>query len=186
MNDGVSDSEEATISITVIPVNDAPLANDIKTATELNTPVEITIGGSDVDGDTLTYEILTQPEKGSLVVPDNFGAGNLTLEYTPQPTIQGADIFTYKVSDGNGGEDIGEVKVQVGASPRGKVYTSSADFNAGIAQGLSLRVADEVSTRGDSSSSRYVWVVTSNKLAVAVDVRSGVAINSVKFLPDGN
>ena len=53
-NDGAADSNLATVSITVRPVNDAPVAQDQSVATDEDTPVGITLTASDLDGDAFT------------------------------------------------------------------------------------------------------------------------------------
>ena len=66
VNDGTVDSAPATVSITVTPVNDAPVANAQAAATNEDTAKAITLTGSDVDGNPLTYSVVTQPGHGSL------------------------------------------------------------------------------------------------------------------------
>lgn len=55
---------------------------------------EITLFASDLENDTLTFTILSQPTHGTL----SGTAPNLT--YTPDSGYIGDDIFTYKVNDG--------------------------------------------------------------------------------------
>src|SRR4029078_711807 len=66
VNDGQLDSNVATVSITVRPVNDAPGANDQTVATDEDTPLAITLTASDIEGDALTYTVLTPPAHGTL------------------------------------------------------------------------------------------------------------------------
>ncbi len=62
--------------------------------TEEDTPVSITLIGSDPDGDLLTYSVVTGPSNGCL----SGTAPKLT--YTPQPNFNGKDSFTFNVNDG--------------------------------------------------------------------------------------
>ncbi|MEO5714020.1 MAG: Ig-like domain-containing protein [Luteolibacter sp.] len=94
VNDGSGDSAEATISITVSAVNDPPLANAQSLATNEDTPLGITLTGSDVDGGSLTYVVSGNPAHGAL----SGTAPNLT--YTPNANIHGNDSLTFTVSDG--------------------------------------------------------------------------------------
>jgi hypothetical protein len=94
VNDGITNSPTATVSITVTPVNDAPIANAQSVTTFQDTTTDITLTGSDVDGNPLTYKVATQPSKGTLTG----SAPNLT--YTPAPGANGADSFTFLVNDG--------------------------------------------------------------------------------------
>jgi hypothetical protein len=95
VNDGSLSSVAATVSITVNPVNDAPVANSqSRTLNEDNTKA-ITLTGSDVEGSALTFTILTMPLHGTLTGT----APNLT--YVPVANFNGADSFTFRVSDGS-------------------------------------------------------------------------------------
>ena len=66
VNDGKVDSAAATVSITVSPVNDAPVANAQAVTTNEDTSKAITLAGSDADGDVLTYRVTANPSHGAL------------------------------------------------------------------------------------------------------------------------
>ncbi|MDH5518160.1 MAG: Ig-like domain-containing protein [Gammaproteobacteria bacterium] len=93
-NDGTGDSLAATVTITVASINDAPVANAASADVFEDGAVAITLNALDVDGDTLTYSIVNNPARGNLTGT----APNLT--YTPNLNANGADIFTYMVTDG--------------------------------------------------------------------------------------
>ena len=88
-NDGTVDSELATVTITVNAVNDAPIADDIAVTTDEDVAVEITLTGSDADGDELTFEVVDAPTNG--VYADGV--------YTPNLNFNGIDSFTFVVND---------------------------------------------------------------------------------------
>jgi hypothetical protein len=97
LSDGPLDSNLATVSLTVTPVNDAPVAADAQVTTAEDTPLVIALGAyaSDVDSTTLTPQIVTGPAHG--VLTQNADG---TYNYTPVANYNGADSFTYKVNDG--------------------------------------------------------------------------------------
>ena len=96
VNDGVADSAIATVSITVSPVdNDAPQADAQSLSTAEETPLVITLSGSDVDNQTLSFAVVTQPTNGTLSAT----APNLT--YTPTTNFVGTDNFTFTANDGD-------------------------------------------------------------------------------------
>ncbi|NEU06742.1 tandem-95 repeat protein, partial [Flavihumibacter sp. R14] len=72
VSDGSLESNIATVTITVTPVNDAPVAvNDTYTTAE-ETAITITAPGilvndSDIDGDAITAIKVTDPANGTLV-----------------------------------------------------------------------------------------------------------------------
>jgi chitodextrinase len=93
-NDGITDSGPATISITVLQVNQAPVATSQSVTTAEDTAKTITLAGTDVDNDPLSYSIVTSPLHGTLTGT----APNLT--YTPTANYNGPDSFTFRVNDG--------------------------------------------------------------------------------------
>src|SRR5205814_576387 len=94
-NDGALNSNAATVNITVNAVNDPPIANNQSVATDSNTPVSITLNGSDVE---------TAP--GNLVFAVTSGTGNGALSgtapnlvYTPGTNFCGSDNLRFTVTD---------------------------------------------------------------------------------------
>jgi len=99
LNDGKANSNQAMISVTVLAVNDAPIANPQSHTTKENKSVSATLTGSDVDGDPLIFIICKEPQHGRLTFDSNFNT-NGRLIYTPEPQFTGQDIFTFKLNDG--------------------------------------------------------------------------------------
>jgi hypothetical protein len=95
------------VSIEVTPVNDAPVADPQSVTTRQSVPVEITLSGSDIDGDALTYGLTTPPDHGTLsgTVPD--------LIYTPEPGYAGVDSFSFLVNDGELDSAVAMVSIAV-------------------------------------------------------------------------
>jgi len=93
-HDGLNYSNVATISVTVTPANSAPTAVAKSLTTKEDIAMAIVLTGTDDDGDTLTYTVLSQPAKGGL----SGTAPNLT--YTPSANLNGSDSFTFRVNDG--------------------------------------------------------------------------------------
>ena len=91
--------DTAVVTVTVLPVNDAPVAvNDFATTPE-ETPVVINVpaNDTDVDGnlDLTSVTILSGPSNGSVTVDAVTGA----VTYTPALNFNGTDIFTYSICD---------------------------------------------------------------------------------------
>ncbi|MEZ5478588.1 MAG: cadherin-like domain-containing protein [Thiolinea sp.] len=77
------------------PGNKVPVADDQSVSTnEDQKSDEIILTGSDVDGDALTFRVVTQPANGSLIGT----APNLT--YAPNLNFNGTDSFSFGVNDG--------------------------------------------------------------------------------------
>ncbi len=107
VSDGSLSSATATVNINITAVNDAPVASAASLTTAAGQSASLTLSGSDVDGDALTYSIVTGPAKGAL----SGTAPNLT--YTPASGYSGSDSFTFKVSDGKGGSSTTTVTITV-------------------------------------------------------------------------
>ncbi|NVM36012.1 MAG: tandem-95 repeat protein [Candidatus Lokiarchaeota archaeon] len=107
VNDGTVNSNLATVSITVNPVNDAPITWDLTWSGYEDTPIPVMLEGFDVDGDELIYIIVTPPLGGTLS-----GTGP-NLIFTPDPDFYGNPVFTFKVNDGSLDSNIGYVTICV-------------------------------------------------------------------------
>lgn len=94
--DAIAASNVATITITVSPINDAPVAHDDQATITEGTPVVIPVLSNDldVDGDLLT---ITQVGAATLGTATAIPAQMIT--YTPAPQVSGTDRFTYTICD---------------------------------------------------------------------------------------
>ncbi|MBZ4398246.1 Ig-like domain-containing protein [Myxococcus sp. AS-1-15] len=92
-SDGDLESARVRVSITVHPVDDAPVAEDSSYAVDRDASVAIVLKAHDVDGDALTYSV-AQPRNGTLTGT----APNLV--YTPFPHAREDESLVFTVSDG--------------------------------------------------------------------------------------
>jgi uncharacterized repeat protein (TIGR01451 family) len=105
----------ATVSITIIEVNDPPIADDDDDGdgafVDEDSSVTIDVLANDIDGDPvpdpLSVQSVTDPPNGTAV---NNGSD---VTYTPDADFNGTDSFDYIVSDGRGGTDTATVTVRV-------------------------------------------------------------------------
>ena len=107
---GAADTATGTVSMTITPVNDAPLAvaDSLVTATDTAAGIAVLANDTDVDGDPLTVTAVSTPSHGTAGIgPD----GSIT--YPPVDGFAGNDSFTYDISDGAGGTATGVVSVSV-------------------------------------------------------------------------
>tara|TARA_Y100000590_G_scaffold415019_1_gene512403 strand:- start:6624 stop:10700 length:4077 start_codon:yes stop_codon:yes gene_type:complete len=65
VSDGELTSESATVNITIIPVNDAPIATAQSASSNEDLAKTITLAGSDVEGNALTYVLASSPQYGT-------------------------------------------------------------------------------------------------------------------------
>ncbi len=123
VNDGTIDSEEATVKIKLLAVNDPPTASyagtifrqsppeakDDDVVTEEDSAVSIKLEGHDANEDELTYTVVEVPSHGKLsgTVPN--------LKYTPNRNFSGTDSFTFKVSDKAAESAVATISIKVKA-----------------------------------------------------------------------
>ncbi len=108
VNDGNVDSDSAIVNIQVTNANDAPVADNLKANTSVNTSVSVRLSAQDVDGDMLNFNVTSSPSHGTLSgqAPD--------LRYTPAKDYMGNDQFGFQVTDSSGASSTGTVSVNVG------------------------------------------------------------------------
>ena len=106
-NDGIADTNIATVSIAVVPVNIAPVAQSQAITTYQDIPVNITLVATDDNGDLLTYSIFAPHFNGSL----SGSAPELT--YTPAPGYVGEDSFTFSAYDGKVDSNLATISITV-------------------------------------------------------------------------
>ena len=92
-SDGRADSALGQVTLTIVPVNDAPVARALDITTDEDQPVSLTLQAVDPEGDVLTFRIVAPPVHGHLT-----GAGP-DLVYRPDTDFHGTDQFTFAASD---------------------------------------------------------------------------------------
>jgi len=98
VSDGNGGITTATVTINLAAVNDAPVANTAPIAGIEDTVVTGRVIATDVDGDALSYTLVSAPTHGALTF-----ASDGSYTYAPSANYNGTDTFVYQVSDGNGG-----------------------------------------------------------------------------------
>jgi hypothetical protein len=88
----------AIVTVTVLPVNDPPVADDQAVSTDEDTPVDIQLTGSDIDGSVAMIAIAVAPGHGTLGPPSL----SLPITYTPEANWYGTDMFAFTVTDDGG------------------------------------------------------------------------------------
>ena len=178
VNDAGADSDPATVSITINPVNDAPTANGQSATTNEDTPVAIVLSGSDVETSVGALHFnVTGPVYGTLTGV----APNLT--YTPNANYNGGDSFAFTVTDTGDG-----TSPALTSAPATVTITVNALNDAPVASNQAVVVAEDSSigitlsaTDVDSGSLPYSIVGTGPTHGGL----SGTAPN-VTYTPAGN
>ncbi len=105
VTDGQAESPRARVSITITPVNSAPVAISQSLKVVLGNSIPVILDAYDPDGDPLNYHIASPPTKGTLQgVPPQ-------LTYTPDPGSTSLDSFAFVVTDGSLTSEAGVVNL---------------------------------------------------------------------------
>jgi hypothetical protein len=84
------------------PIVGGPIAYGQSVYVTIGIPTNITLTGSDPNGDPLTYQIVTPPSHGTLTYTNGSPLTNpltsLTLKYVPNSTAT-SDVFTFMITD---------------------------------------------------------------------------------------
>ena len=115
MSNGLA-ANPGIITVTVHPVNDAPVAKDDSASTNEDIAVDINVLGNDTDVDNSAAQLSVAA--GSIGVPAHGTAvlnANGTIKYKPAANYNGSDSFTYQASDGRLTSNSATVNITVAA-----------------------------------------------------------------------
>lgn len=117
--DGLLTSNPTNVTINITPQNDAPVAQAQTVSGTEDQQAIITLSGTDIDGDALTYTISGAPARGTII--STVGS---KVTYKPTANLNGIDSFTFTVSDGNATSAPATVTVDVAAVEDAPVATA--------------------------------------------------------------
>ncbi len=172
VDDGESE-DLGLITIVVEDGNQSPSAHNQWVSAVTNTPLPITLTGDDFDDDSLTFEIVDDPEHGVLTGT----APNVV--YTPDTDYNGDDTFTFETNDGvDPSHHYGTVYITVSAdgnsAPVANPRSVSTDADTSIQ--INLNAFD----RDDDSLTFSVTVPPTDGTTGPVDPFT----DSVQYTPD--
>ena len=105
-------TENHTIAVTFSRINTAPVAKNSSVYTDEDIKTTGFMEATDVDGDSLTYQLSIPGKMGHVHVKDS-STGEFI--YTPNPNVFGTDSFSFKASDGKKSSDAGTVFIYIKA-----------------------------------------------------------------------
>lgn len=120
-------SSTATVTITVINVNEPPVGTADTYNTDEDTALTVTVANgvlvndNDIDSDPLTAVLGTGPANGSLTLNTNG-----SFVYTPNANFSGTDSFTYRPNDGTEAGNLVTVTINVAPVNDAPVSVSDA------------------------------------------------------------
>jgi uncharacterized repeat protein (TIGR01451 family) len=169
ITDGIGGTSSSLI--TVIVTNVPPVATGQSLGISENTPVIITLTGSDPNHLPLTFAIVGNPANGTLSLL-NTTTG--TVIYTPGTNYTGADSFTFRVNNGQTNSAVATVNLTV--APVADLVVVESGPASGFA-GSNLVFTVSVTNRGPATATS---LVISNQLASGFTLvsASGAGVNT--------
>ncbi|MGH1422878.1 MAG: tandem-95 repeat protein, partial [Hyphomonas sp.] len=162
LDDGNGGTSTVSVSVTVNPVNDAPVALDDTQTTDEDTSIAGAVALSDIDGDIVTASLGTAPTNGTAVVNTDG-----TYTYTPNTNFNGTDTFTVSADDGNGGTDVATVTITVNAvtdAPTGTADDAITDEDTPVS---GVVITDDID--GDTVTTSLDTAPTNGTVVVNTD-----------------
>ena len=178
VSDGQGGTAAATASLTVQPVNDAPVGtDDAGLRTPANTVLalaaaQLLANDSDVDGDALSITAVASGTGGTVAL-----SGGQVL-FTPAADFLGNASFSYTLDDGNGGTSTAQVAVLVEAPVVINSAPLAGDDSYGVAEDGTLAVAAALGVLANDTDP--------DNDPLQVSLASGPAHGTLALLPDGS
>jgi len=172
-NDGAANSNLASVSIAIAPVNDPPVCADDSATTDEDAVAEIGVTSNDSGGPPDEDQALTVVEAVGAAHGNAVSNGGGTVTYTPDPDFFGSDGFSYTIMDGEGLVDSCSVNVVI--NPVNDPATASVDRAT-----QTLQYSDGIAPVIISASD-----IDSPALTPDVDLPEGLALGEGECTADG-
>lgn len=135
---------------TVIAENSAPIAENMEITTYYSTSIGGTLSALDPEGEVLTFEISTDPIKGTLELSEDG-----VYLYTPADGKKGKDYFGYRAIDSEGNKSYEATVIIKIEKPKGEI--SYADMAGNPSEYAAVRLAEEGILIGECLGGEYVF-----------------------------
>lgn len=182
--DNFSTGNVATVTITITPVNDPPVANNDNYATLEDVPLVVPVASgiltndTDVEGNSLKAVLSSSVAHGTLNLNIN---GSFT--YTPATNFNGSDSFTYRAADNFSTGNVATVTINITPDNDGSpvayddVYTTLEDVPLNVpASGVLLNDTD---VDGDALTATLLSNVSNGSLSLNAN-------GSFTYMPNTN
>jgi hypothetical protein len=161
VNDGVLDSNIATMTVEIKPINDRPQAQDSNLRLDEDFEKQGVLNGSDIDGDSLHFEIVENPSIGIVELVD---VQTGKYRYSPFLNHYGTDLFRFVVKDHDTTSLTGTVNIII-----------DPQNDAPAAQSLTLETVEDMPVYGvfqasdiDNDPLTYMLVDDPNAISIGI------------------
>jgi hypothetical protein len=160
--------------IKVSTANNPPIAEGGSVTTQEDTPVSIILAGSDSDGDSLSYSVVTEPTHGSI------SGTEPNLTYSPGTNYNGQDSLTFKVNDGKSDSAVGTVSINV--TPVNDPPTANDDGTT-VKEDAPIVTIDVLANDTDLDNNRFVVMIATQGSDGSVNINTD---NTLTYIPNRN
>ncbi|SNS60686.1 VCBS repeat-containing protein, partial [Ekhidna lutea] len=174
LSDGMGETADATVTFTINPQNDAPVAVadtytfDEGSTNNVNAAIGVLNNDSDPDGDAITAILVGDVSNGTLTL--NVDG---SFDYTHDGTETTSDSFTYKVNDGTVDGNTVEVTLNInGVNDAPVAVADSYTFDKGSSNSVNVVsgvLTNDSDADGDALSAILVTDVSNGTLALNSD-----------------
>ena len=170
----LSSSSEHTVSISIRSHNDAPEGTLLEYHAHQDHSGSGQLLGSDVEGDTIHFEIHTPPSHGTVILED---ANSGLFSYIPVVGYYGEDHFTYNVIDSSGAQSSKTLTIYIAKTPRLlSIYKDGSGREAYLSDGLSISLLKDISQISKASNPDLLTVSGDKLFFFAKDKLHGVSL----------
>ncbi len=184
VSDGHGGTADGTVTVTITPVNDDPVAvhDDFRVDEDLPHPQQLNVlaTDSDVDGDALTITAAGPATKGTVTISTDETAGKFLL-YKPFTNKSGDDTFPYTISDGHGGQATGTVTVTIGGE---NDPPNAVNDLVSVPEGAGPTVVDVLANDSDPDGDLFTILSKTNGAHGTVSITGNGT--GLKYNPAGN
>ena len=183
VNDGTTNSDVASVTLNVAPINDGPTAVNDEYTTDEDTAITIDaiagllVNDTDPDSTSLAASLVSGPMHGELTLNSD---GSFT--YTPSANFNGVDGFSYSVSDGSLDSDVATVTINVNSVPDAPLAVNDAfttDEDTPLVIDAAGVLANDSDADGDSLTAALVSGPAHGTLTLNAD-------GSLNYTPEAN
>lgn len=140
----------ATVVTTVVGENSAPVAEDLELSTYRNIQITGAFKSVDPEGESISYELACEPEKGVVTIFDDG-----TFSYCPDEGKKGVDKFSYVAVDSSGNRsEEADVTVKIEKQSTKVTY---ADMEGNSSYYGALRLAECGAFIGEQINGKYYF-----------------------------
>ncbi len=188
VHDGTNYSvANTTVNLTINPVNDAPTIP----ATQSVGVVEDTLAsfslnaGTDVDADTLTYIVVSNPSNGTLSCT---GGTSTSCTYNPNANYNGTDSFTYKTNDGTVDSNTATVTLNISATNDAPVMSGgqSETTNEDTLVSFTLSGATDIDLPAQTLSYKIITPPSNGTVTNCINTSTFTTTITCDYTPNAN